>query len=423
MKIRTLLPNLLLVCYMFAFSNSVIALGRTKPKLSRFDRFKVEIRDYSPKFLTFYKAANLSNIDEPSRWALFEKLDGFLAVPPTPEGKEEGRKLLKLAWNRYPASLTRISLGAAALNANPQQCLNNVVSLLSGSKNFRGKPEKIVVIPFVGTFDGNAFASKTFDGNPLVAIPIEVSGSDLTMTHEFTHIVNQAFGGLWKGDEQTIATLMFTEGLAMKVTQRLHPGIPESRYASLIPQWFVDCENNKNDVLKGLYPHLMDKGSEAISKFTYGNGASGLTREVYCGGWFTVAYLLQHNWSFPALARLNRSQINVLVSQTVRQMLDSTESNSIAKSKLLTDGYEVHKKDITERTFRGRIYEPINAPKKNTSIVLIGGTEGHLYTADDIGPKLAGMGYVVLGVDYHDAYDNGRKFANIPIESFTSAVT
>ncbi len=77
--------------------------------------------------------------------------------------------------------------------------------------------------------------------------------------------------------------------------------------------------------------------------------------------------------------------------------------------------------DVKQPRFRGRLYAPTRSSKR-IGVVLIGGSEGHLYQADDTGPKLAALGYTVLGVDYHDGVDGPRKLADVPIETFTSAV-
>jgi|GEM_PF-979864 len=382
--------------------------------------FQVEIRDLSPKFLEFYRAAVKSTGGEAERWALFEKMDNFLAVPPTARGREEGRKLLDQAWLRYPPVLDRIERGSSTLSPSPQQALNAVSNLLSGPEPPSGPSEKIVVVTFVGTFDRNAFAAKTSDGEPMIALPIEVPGSELTMTHEFTHVVNQSLGHLWQAGEQTIATLMFTEGLAMRVTQQLDPSAPEYAYVSLVPDWFVECQSRHVEVLSGLIPHLLETGEGSITRFTYGTGASGLTREAYCGGWYAVGYLLKHGWTFPTLARLNRSQINAVMQQTVPEMLNQPDHNVPSNSPLVPH-VQVRTSDVTQPGFKGRLYEPDEQRTHNVSVVLIGGSEGHLFTADDIGPRLASLGYPVLGVDYTNGYSDTRRLADVPIEMFTKA--
>jgi dienelactone hydrolase len=381
--------------------------------------FTVEVRDFTPKFLTFYSAAKAPSVTEPQRWSLFERLDGFLAVPPTTRGREEGRKLLDQAWEKYPGVMDRIKQGASGLQPSPQKALDAVASLFEVPET--ASPEKIVLVPFVGTFDHNAFAAKSSDGKPMVALPIEVTGSEVTMAHEFTHIVNENLGGLWKTSPQTVGTLMFTEGLAMRASEKLDPGQPEFSYVSFNPEWYSACQQKRIAVLDSLKPRLVETSEQFLTQFTYGTGGSGLTREAYCGGWFVVGDLLNHGWTFPALARLSREQINPLVARTVAELSQQPSSGTLQAPGSKQPQEKAETEDVKQSNFRGRLYRPAASSARNMGILLIGGTEGHLYTADEIGPRLAALGYFVLGVDYHDAYDGGRKFANVPIESFTSA--
>jgi dienelactone hydrolase len=383
--------------------------------------FEVIIRDFSPKFLDFYNAAHKEGVDENERWKLFQERDNFLAVPPTPQGKEEGRRLLDAAWSKYPASLDRIKQGSSVLSPSPQESLNSVVKLLSENDQLTGPSKQIVLVTFVGTFDRNAFAGKTSDGKPMIALPIEVAGSELTMTHEFVHIVNEALGHLWENGEQTIATLAFTEGLAMRATQDLHPNAPEYSYVSLAPDWFDSCKETHEEVLEGMIPHLLDSGQEAITRFTYGTGSTGLTREAYCGGWYAVGYLLRHGWTFKSLAHLDRAQIDALMVTVVP--LASEERNEVTRYGPLRPTDHVVRKDVVHTAFRGRLYEPSAINRRRVGVIVVGGSEGHLIIADDIGPRLAALGYSVLGIDYCDGYSDARPLANIPIEEFTAAVT
>ncbi len=71
------------------FLTCITATGQVVPQPSS-AAFQVEIRDFTPKFLAFYAAAKGPGISESERWTRFEKLDGFLAVPPTARGREEG---------------------------------------------------------------------------------------------------------------------------------------------------------------------------------------------------------------------------------------------------------------------------------------------------------------------------------------------
>ena len=64
------------------------------------------------------------------------------------------------------------------------------------------------------------------DDIPTVAIPVEGEPLNLVLTHEFTHVVEGEQAQLSFGWERSIAHTIFTEGLAMRATQKLHPDHP-----------------------------------------------------------------------------------------------------------------------------------------------------------------------------------------------------
>ena len=106
------------------------------------------IRDLTPKFLTFYQAAEQEHATESRRWELWQKLYGFAAVPPTPEGDAMARKILDNAWPKYAAALPVIRQGAASLKPPPRDSLDAVAKLLGADV-----PIRATLILFVGGFD------------------------------------------------------------------------------------------------------------------------------------------------------------------------------------------------------------------------------------------------------------------------------
>jgi uncharacterized protein len=81
------------------------------------------------------------------------------------------------------------------------------------------------------------------------------------------------------------------------------------------------------------------------------------------------------------------------------------------------------KVDVTTAKFQGRSYVASGVPQRAVGIVLIGGSEGQLLLADVVAPRMAAMGYAVLGVNYHGGFaDRSRPLANVPLEQFTAAV-
>ena len=147
------------------------------------------------------------------------------------------------------------------------------------------------------------------------------------MTHEFTHAVQMQMGS-WSG--QSVASQIFAEGLAMRVTERLIPGFPPQTYTGGSVEWMQQCEARLPQVLSDLKQHLADTGAEAVSGFTLGAGSAGIKREVYCGGWFVVGKLLHDQMTFPQLGRLKQDQAEARIAATVDVMLKSNPAGAVS---------------------------------------------------------------------------------------------
>jgi len=212
----------------------------------------VSIVDLSAKFLDFYKAASQPNVDPEKRWLLWKQKYDFAAVPPIAVGQKIAREHLDEGWTQYPTALQRIEKGAAGLKPAPQPLLEKVVILL-GSK----QAVHIRLIAFVGTFHREAFATGLKDGVSTIAIPLEDSDEQhaLDMTHEFSHAVEMQQGN-WSG--QSVASTLFTEGLAMRVTEQLFLGKAPNIYTASSPEWMQQCSTELPRVLRDLQSHLRD---------------------------------------------------------------------------------------------------------------------------------------------------------------------
>lgn len=279
----------------------------------------VDIVDLSPKFLDFYAAAVQSAADPEQRWQLWKQKYDFAAVPPIAAGQKMAREHLDEAWPKYPDALDRIRHGASAITPSPQAVLQQVAALLGATRDVH-----IRLIAFVGTFHREAFAMGLKNGVSTVAIPLEDSDQDhtLDLTHEFTHAVEMQQGG-WTG--QSVASAVFTEGLATQVTRHLLPGSAANVYTASTPEWMQECSNKLPEVLRDLKAHLSDQGPEAVSQFTFGTGAAGLQREIYCGGWFVVGRLLRDGATYPQLGNLSRPEAEQKVASTIDLMLGSDQ--------------------------------------------------------------------------------------------------
>jgi hypothetical protein len=270
----------------------------------------------------FYNSSVGEHADPDRRWELWKNKYDFAAVPPIPAGQKMAREQLDAAWEKYPEAMSQISLGAAALTPSPQERLTKVAELLGAQG-----PIRIRLIAFVGTFHRSAFSMGVKDGVSTIAIPLEDSAQDhaLDMTHEFTHAVQMQEGG-WKS--QSVASAVFAEGLAMRVTEQLNPGFPANVYTTSSPVWLEKCKASLPQVFNELREHRADSGAQAVSKFTYGTGTAGIDREVYCGGWFVMGRILSDGVSFTALGRMTQTEAEARVAATIDSLLASTATSN-----------------------------------------------------------------------------------------------
>ncbi len=276
----------------------------------------LDVLDLTPKFLAFYDAAQKEHANADQRWELWKKMYGFAAVPPTPEGQAMARKLLDTAWPKYPAALGRIRQGPAAIVPKPQLALDQVATLLAVDV-----PIDVKLLVYVGGFEGNAFTTAGKDGAPTVAIPVEDEHPGLLMTHEFTHAVEAEQAGLSLDWRRSIAHTIFTEGLAMRTVQAIHPGETDAAYiGEMTPGWYAKVLAKHAEILADIAPHLTEDSSDAVMRYTMGQGGAGVEREAYYAGWLVIGDLLNHGWTFPRLARVSDADITKLCAESLARL-------------------------------------------------------------------------------------------------------
>ncbi len=276
------------------------------------------IKDLTPRFLKFYDEAVKENASPDRRWELWKRDYDFAAVPPTAEGEQMARKILEDAWPKYPAVLDRIRGGAASLTPDPHETARKIADLLRPER-----PVNITLLVYVGGLEGNAFTAAQ-GGKITVALPIEddTDSRALRMTHELTHGIHISMGSFSGGWIRTIGTTVLTEGLAMRVTQKLLPGHDESYYVEARPGWFDEASKKRNEILRDVKSVLDSDKSEDVMRFTMGKGPSGLDREAYYAGWLAVGYWLDHGMTFAAIARIPESEMPKRVNEVIQKLLD-----------------------------------------------------------------------------------------------------
>ncbi len=279
---------------------------------------KVTVLDLTPKFLAFYDSAKILNADPDQRWQLWRQLYNFAAVPPTPFGEELARRLLDSAWVRYPAAISIIRRGAQGLGVSPDTVLREVTRLLGCGNHVR-----VRLTVFVGGFEGNAFSLRAPDGMPNVALPVEAGDPARSMIHEFTHAVHRDGCATFKsGYGGSLAELVITEGLAMRVVEKLLPGHTANYYTHAAPGWLEDAAARRDSILRGVRERLEHRGDSTWERFTFGTGVAGLPREAYYVGWEVVgAMLTRMHMSFHSVATTPPAEYSELVRPVIDSLL------------------------------------------------------------------------------------------------------
>lgn len=291
----------------------------------------ITVKDLTPKFLTFYRAAAGAHLSAEQRFKLWKQDDGFAAVPPTPQGDQIARKLLDVAWPKYPSALSRIEKGAAGIQPSPQATLRRVADLLQADE-----PIHITLVVYVGAFEGNAFTA----GGPkgvTVALPVEQSARQRgpAMTHEFTHAVVIATGYSSGGWVRTIAETVLQEGLAMHVAQHFYPDRPVKTFVEMPsePGWLARSERLQPQILRDVKTALRSDKSSDVMRFTMGVGPSGIDREAYYAGWKVVGYWLSHGLTYADIARIPEADAPARVGAAIEAILKESREKSGQASK------------------------------------------------------------------------------------------
>ena len=276
----------------------------------------IQVTDLTPKFLRFYEAAQQQHADEAQRWQLWKQMVDFAAVPPTPEGEKMARKMLDDAWPRYPQVMTEIRAGAKGIQPPPESIVQSVATLLKATV-----PIDLKLAVFVGNFDDNAFTAPGKDQVPTVAVPVEAPEKGRLLAHEFTHVVEAEQAHLSLDWQRSIAHTIFVEGLAMRATASLYPGLaPKDYIVETSPGWYDKAREREAQIIADIQPHVDASDSDSVMRYTMGTGGAGIDREAYYVGWIVIGDLLQHGWDFSRLARVQDAEMPKLVQESLNRL-------------------------------------------------------------------------------------------------------
>ncbi|NIK12588.1 hypothetical protein [Alkalibacillus almallahensis] len=265
---------------------------------------QIETVNLVPKFLEFYQKADREAVDAEERWALWQEYYGFAAVPPGDEGQQMARQLLDDNWEHYQENIEAIR------NWTPNH--EQIEQHLSDIKQLLGyeQPIHLVVIYFVGGFEGNPFVAPYDEERHALCLPIETELSSITLYHELTHIVHSKTANFSLTWERPIASTIMQEGLATRVSQYMVPGLLDEDYIEIEDGWLKTCESKRADILEGIYPYLDDASSEVLMKFLFGKGTTNTEREAYYAGWEIVNTLLAQGKTFKDIASVQESDLS-----------------------------------------------------------------------------------------------------------------
>ena len=274
--------------------------------ISRTADVSLIFEDITPRFVLFYDSANRIRASEAIRWRLWKKMYDFAATPPTKAGDSIARELLDKAWFKYPAILRKISPSESQIiYEEAKSKVIQISNLLRPDSAI-----KIYLKLYVGGFETNAFTT-AFNQRITTSIPFEIPTSVRTglMIHELVHAINIGMGSFSGGWKRTIGTIVVSEGLAMRVSQIISPGKPDSSYTEFTPGWLAQISKKNKEVLKDLLKVLDSENDTDIMRFTMGKGPSGFEREAYYAGWIVVGYWLKHGRSVSSIAHIKEKDM------------------------------------------------------------------------------------------------------------------
>lgn len=278
------------------------------------------IKDDVPKFERFYRDASRPGVGEAQRWRLWQKEYGLAAVPPTVEGMQLARKQLDAAWPYYKALVPQLPALRSRAIASAQMAVERIGEQLDP----QGRPVTVKLVLYAGQFDGNAFSVPAMQGNPPTTLmPVETPDVRLLIAHELSHAVHFALAGVRNSFGAPVGETIFLEGLAMRTAAQVVPGLPERTYTEMPDDhgWLDRCYATKGAVLEGVQKYLDVSGPAAGSRFTFGNGTTGMRREAYCAGWVIFGVLLSHGHTLAQLATVPESQMTDVIRQGMKDAL------------------------------------------------------------------------------------------------------
>lgn len=285
----------------------------------------LDIVNEVPKFQKFYADATKRPLSEAARWALWNREYGIAAVPPGPKHDQIARKLLDSAWPKYPALLAKLPALSKEAEAEAR-ALFEKDNVLLGTQN---DSIHVRVVLYVGQFDHNAFTIPPMNDNlATVFMPVDDYHLKVAIAHELTHAINIQIAHVKNGFGAPVGETVFMEGLAMRTSQKAVAGLPDKAYAADPSQkgWMQKCYARQGAVLAGIQPDLDKQGNAIAMKYVYGDGNTGMHREVYCAAWVVTGHMLKSGWTLAKLAHVPETKMVSTVNAAISRIADDDHS-------------------------------------------------------------------------------------------------
>lgn len=185
----------------------------------------------------------------------------------------------------------------------------------------------MTIVYFVGFFEGNAFVAPIGEGEVALCLPVEQGkASDAVLiSHECTHVVHQALNGSNGQWGRSVAELILSEGLAMRVSQELYGGQKDEAYMEHRTGWLQSILPYRRPIFQQIEVDLDKEDSDTLFRYTMGTGNLNFEREAYLVGWFLVAYLRRKGYTYAQLARLVAPELPNLIRQAIVDYLNEEE--------------------------------------------------------------------------------------------------
>lgn len=284
--------------------------------------FHIDVINKVPDFLRFYEQARGRAKDEV--FAIWKEEYGFAALPPVSGFDELARQGLEQAMPRYEGELD--SLRAFIPNEEEVAAiLQEVGNLLAYTGELR-----LVLLYFIGFFEGNPFVAPMGDGRLAICLPVELGQSrhSIFISHELTHIVHSQLNGTAGGWERSVAELILSEGLAMRVSQHLCAGQADEAYLEHRSGWLEAIAPYEQAILTQIQADLDQTDSATLFRYTMGTGHLGFEREAYLVGWQLVADLLHRGYSYAQLARISAEDTVAFVKRVLADYAQSKQEKT-----------------------------------------------------------------------------------------------